>query len=58
MDATAKLAEERKRDRMYDPALRWKHMMEFLAFAEANLKPEFRRNRPRWRDERGKVHYY
>jgi hypothetical protein len=39
--------EERKRDRAYDPAQRWKHIQETITWAEANLPPELRRNRPR-----------
>jgi hypothetical protein len=40
--------EERKRDRAYDPVLRWKHIQETITWAEANLPPHLRRNRPRW----------
>jgi hypothetical protein len=42
-----KAAEERKRDRAYDPALRWRHIQETITWAEAQLPPEKRRNRPR-----------
>jgi hypothetical protein len=58
MDLELKQFEEEKRRRAVDPATRWKEMCDFLNWAEANLKPEFRRNRPRWRDENGKVHYF
>jgi hypothetical protein len=42
-----KAREEAKRERMYDPVLRWKHIQETITWAEANMAPEFRRNRPR-----------
>lgn len=42
-----KKREEAKRDRAYDPALRWKQIQETITWAEANLPPELRRNRPR-----------
>jgi hypothetical protein len=58
MDANLKEAEERKRDRAYDPVLRWRHTLEFITYAESCLKPELRRNRPRWRDQNGKVHFF
>ncbi len=40
-------SEEAKRDRMYDPALRWKHIQETITWAEANMPEHLRRNRPR-----------
>jgi hypothetical protein len=43
-----KAREEAKRNRAYDPALRWKHIQEMITWAEANLPPHLRRNRPRW----------
>jgi len=43
-----KAREEAKRDRAYDPALRWKHIQEMITWAEMNLPPHQRRNRPRW----------
>jgi hypothetical protein len=46
MDET-KAREEAKRDRAYDPVLRWKHIQDTITWAEANLPPELRRNRPR-----------
>lgn len=58
MDTHVKQAEELKRERAWNPAERWKQMQDFLNWAEANVKPEQRRNRPRWRDEKGLVHYY
>ena len=58
MDAELKRREEEKRERGTEPLQRWKNIQSAIAFAEANMKPEFRRNRPRWRDERGRVHYY
>jgi hypothetical protein len=42
-----KAKEELKRERAYDPALRWKHLQETITWAEANMPPELRRNRPR-----------
>jgi hypothetical protein len=42
-----KAREEAKRDRAYDPALRWKHLQEMITWAEANMPPHLRRNRPR-----------
>jgi hypothetical protein len=42
-----KKREERKRDAAYDPVLRWKHIQQTITWAEANLCPEHRRNRPR-----------
>ena len=46
---TQKEQEERKRDRAYDPALRWRHIQETITWAEANLPLALRRNRPRTR---------
>jgi hypothetical protein len=45
--SSLKEAEERKRDRAYDAALRWRHIQETITWAEANLSPHRRRNRPR-----------
>jgi hypothetical protein len=39
--------EERKRERAYDPVQRWKYIQETITWAEENLPPELRRNRPR-----------
>jgi hypothetical protein len=41
-----KQIEEAKRDRHYDPVLRWKHLQEAIAWAEVNLPLEIRRNTP------------
>ena len=41
--------EERKRDAAYDPAQRWQHIQQTITWAEANLPPHLRRNRPRTR---------
>jgi hypothetical protein len=41
-----KQMEELKRDRHYDPVLRWKHVQEAIAWAETNLPLESRRNTP------------
>jgi hypothetical protein len=43
--------EEQKRERAYDPALRWQHIQETITWAEANMPPHLRRNRPRWPKE-------
>ena len=42
-----KRREEQKRDRAYDPVQRWLHIQQTITWAEANLPPEQRRNRPR-----------
>lgn len=47
--ADVKRREEVKRDAAYDPVLRWKHIQEMIAWVEANLSPQRRRNRPRTR---------
>ena len=47
MTSEEKQREEAKRDRMYDPVLRWKHIQEAITWAEANMPEHLRRNRPR-----------
>ena len=47
-EPSVKEREELKRNRAYNPALRWRHIQDTIAWAEANLPPHFRRNRPRW----------
>ena len=47
MTAEEKQKEEAKRDRMYDPVERWKHIQEAITWAEANMPAHLRRNRPR-----------
>ena len=42
-----KLREEEKRERAWDPVTRWKAIQEMITWAEAQLPPEKRRNRPR-----------
>ena len=42
-----KREEERKRDAAYDPGQRWIHIQQTITWAEANLPPHLRRNRPR-----------
>jgi hypothetical protein len=42
-----KAAEERKRDAAYDPRQRWLHLQQTITWAEANLPPHLRWNRPR-----------
>jgi len=39
--------EERKRNVAYDPVQRWLHIQQTITWAEANMSPEQRRNRPR-----------
>jgi hypothetical protein len=46
-DQQSKRREERKRDRAHDPAQRWRQIQETITWAEANMAPEQRRNRPR-----------
>ncbi|NJK90881.1 MAG: hypothetical protein HC904_03005 [Blastochloris sp.] len=43
-----KAQEEKKRELAWDPAERWKVLQETITWAEAQLPPEQRRNRPRW----------
>jgi hypothetical protein len=47
MNSEEKRREEEKRDRHYDPLLRWKHLQEAITWAEANMPEHLRRNRPR-----------
>ena len=42
-----KKEEERKRNAAYDPVARWQHIQQTITWAEANLPPQLRRNRPR-----------
>jgi hypothetical protein len=42
-----KQREEEKRDRAWDPVIRWNAIQEMITWAEAQLPPEKRRNRPR-----------
>ena len=44
-----KAEEERKRDAAYNPVQRWQHIQQTITWAEANLPPHLRRNRPRTR---------
>lgn len=46
-DPDLRRREEEKRNRAYSPAERWRHIQETITWAEANLPPEKRRNRPR-----------
>ena len=50
-----KREEERKRDAAYDPAQRWLHIQQTITWAEANLPPHLRRNRPRTRGPEGQT---
>jgi len=43
---SSKQMEEAKRDRHYDPVVRWKHLQEAIAWAEQNIPLELRRNTP------------
>ena len=47
MTSEEKQREEIKRERMYDPVLRWKHVQETITWAEANMPLHLQRNRPR-----------
>lgn len=47
---TLKEKEERKRNAVYDPLLRWQHIQQTITWAEANMPPHLRRNRPRTRN--------
>jgi hypothetical protein len=49
MKMELKEKEERKRDAAYDPVQRWIHIQQTITWAEANLPPHLRRNRPRTR---------
>ena len=49
-----KKEEERKRHAAYDAVARWLHIQQTIAWAEANLPPELRRNRPRQPKRLGK----
>jgi hypothetical protein len=42
-----KKREERKREAVYAPATRWQQIQQTISWAEANLPPHLRRNRPR-----------
>ncbi len=44
---TQKKREEQKRNAAYDPVQRWRHIQQTITWAEANLPPHLRRNRPR-----------
>ncbi|MBI2928984.1 MAG: hypothetical protein HYY24_25245 [Verrucomicrobia bacterium] len=46
-----KREEERKREAAYDPAQKWLHIQQTITWAEANLPPHQRRNRPRARPD-------
>lgn len=48
-----KASEEAKRNAAYDPATRWRHIQQTIAWAEASLPPAKRRNRPRRRPPAG-----
>jgi hypothetical protein len=58
MDPKLKLAEEIKRNRAMKPEERWRQFYSFMAWAKKNMKPEQNRNRPRYRDAEGRVHFY
>lgn len=49
MNRNEKGLEERKRERASNPAERWRQIQSAITWAETNMKPEFRRNRPRVR---------
>ncbi len=50
-----KREEERKRDAAYAPVARWEHIQRTITWAEANLPPHLRRNRPRQPSPRTRV---
>ncbi len=45
--SNTKEQEEAKREKAWDPKKRWKVLQETIAWMEANLPPEQKRNRPR-----------
>ncbi len=47
MNSKEKEAEERKRDRAYEARQRWLQLQQTITWAEQNLPPQQRRNRPR-----------
>jgi hypothetical protein len=49
MTDSLKRHEEEKRNRAYDAAERWRQIQRMIAWAEKNMQPQFRRNRPRVR---------
>lgn len=51
------LIEEIKRNRARTSEERWKQFKELMEWAEINM-PEKNRNRPRYRDAEGRVHFY
>jgi hypothetical protein len=42
-----KSREETKREKMFDPIQRWNAIQDMITWAERNMPPHFRRNRPR-----------
>ena len=42
-----KKREEQKREAASDPVTRWQQLQQTITWAEANLPPHLRRNRPR-----------
>jgi hypothetical protein len=60
MDEIFKSEEEWKQNilRELDPKRRWQLMVDFLNWGESKQLPEERRNRPRWRDDKGRIHFY
>lgn len=49
MKDSLKESEEQKRNRAYNPAERWRQIQRAIAWAERNMPPHQRRNRPRSR---------
>ncbi|MDD5261765.1 MAG: hypothetical protein PHD76_07935 [Methylacidiphilales bacterium] len=47
-DNKVKEAEEARRDRNLTPRERWAQILAAIEFAESNMQPAQRRNRPRW----------
>lgn len=52
MSDELKQQEELKRARACDPVERWHQIQRMITWAEQNMPPEFRRNRPRTRPTR------
>jgi len=50
-ESETKRNEEAKRDRAFDPVVRWKQIQAMITWAEANMPPHFRRNIPRSRHQ-------
>jgi len=47
IEPETKKNKETKRNRAYDPVVRWKQIQAMITWAEANMPSHFRRNIPR-----------